>query len=250
MKLFIIVLCLLIERFLPHKISYSRFYWFSDYFSALRQKLPLTPPFTKDWFLLISAIFSLLVLPCVLLFIFGTFFFGFISLLLNIAIFYYCLGPGNPFFPERTNCDASHKEAELAGYFIKVNDQLFAVIFWYILTGPIGLLAYRLISLCKDQEATAKLATQIVNLLNWVPARLTVLLCLLVGNFQRGFQFFTQKFLSGPQNNDSLLSSGCLLAARTYDDEQIELPYVENLVEHATIVCLVLLAFFTLVAWL
>ena len=73
---------------------------------------------------------------------------------------------------------------------------------------------------------------------------------MLVGNFQQGFHYYRRLFFSSPENNQTLLSNGGLLAARTTETDIVSLPHAQNLVEHALIVYMVFLAFFTLVAWL
>ena len=57
-------------------------------------------------------------------------------------------------------------------------------------------------------------------------------------------------FFSSPENNDEILGNGGLLAARSGDELTVTLPCAQILVEHALVVYLVFLAFFTLVAWL
>lgn len=250
MKLFVIVLCLLSERFLVHAVSHNRFYWFSSYFNMISQRLPKAKPFLNSVLLMTLLILPLILICWLVLFIFNHLLFGFISLLLNLIIFYYCLGPENPFYPVRQGSDEEDNDAEVGRYFAKVNGQLFSVIFWYVIAGPLGVLTYRLISLCREQMLTEELASWLTDILDWIPARFTVLLYLLVGNFQRGFHYFVQTFFSSPNYNYSLLSQGGLLAARTNESEPLTMPYAENLVEHALIVYLVFLAFFTLVAWL
>ncbi|KTD22821.1 inner membrane protein AmpE [Legionella lansingensis] len=249
MKLFVIVLCLLSERYLIHAVSHNRFYWFSSYFAAISQKWVAA----ETSFLIQASVLALVVLiPVVivwlLLYIFGHLLFGFIGFLLNLVIFYYCLGPQNPFYPVRS--EEQENETMVGDYFAKVNGELFAVIFWYIVAGPIGILVYRLISLCSEQSLTAKLAQTITDVLDWIPARLTLLLYLLVGNFQRGIGFFMGMFFASPEKNDDLLSQGGLLAARTNETETVILPYAENLMEQALVVYLVFLALFTLTSWL
>ncbi|HFD2405363.1 TPA: hypothetical protein ACF2TB_002727, partial [Legionella pneumophila] len=93
-------------------------------------------------------------------------------------------------------------------------------------------------------------ASQIANILEWIPARITALLFLLVGNFQRGFHLFVQHVLTSPDSNDKILSECGLQAVRINDAEEVPMAVAENLVEHATIVLLVFIALFTLVAWL
>ncbi|MDI9818248.1 MULTISPECIES: regulatory signaling modulator protein AmpE [unclassified Legionella] len=250
MKLLVIVLCLLSERFLIHRISHSRFHWFSSYFTGISQRLPKTEiSLFSEIFILSAVVLPLLLLTWLVLAILGHWLFGFVGLLLHLVIFYYCLGPENPFYPVREG-EEGEDEVITGNYFAKVNGGLFAVIFWYIAAGPLGVLVYRLISLSRTQSLTTRLAQMLTDLLDWVPARLTVLLYLLVGNFQKGIRFWIGMFFASPDKNYLLLSQGGLLAAKTDEMEVIQMPYAENLVEYALIVYLVFLALFTLVAWL
>ncbi|ASQ45690.1 regulatory signaling modulator protein AmpE [Legionella clemsonensis] len=251
MKLFIIILCLLSERYLVHTVSHHRFYWFSSYFNAISEKLRATDnSLLSQSLILLAVVLPPILLLWIVFYIFGPIAFGLIGLLLNLVIFYYCLGPQNPFYPVRNEDETQDNEVLVGNYFAKVNGQLFAVIFWYIVTGPLGVVFYRLISLSREQLSTAQLAQVIIDVLDWIPARLTVLLYLLVGNFQKGIHFFMQMFFAAPEKNDALLSNGGLLAARTNENEPVPIPYAESLVEHALIVYLVFLALFTLVSWL
>lgn len=250
MKLLVILLCLLSERFLVHKASFNRFMWFSDYFNAINSRLPRIPVLANPYLLLLVMVLPILVITGLLLLLFSQIIFGFIYLILNLIIFYYCLGPDNIFYPTRSTTTENAINQDAEHYFIAANGQVFAVIFWYILAGALGVLAYRLISLSRTQAAMASAAHVITNVLDWIPARLTVLLYLLVGNFQRGISFFTQQLLTSPDNNAKLLGQGGLLAASSQDNETISLTYAQSLVEHALVVYLVFLSFFTLVAWL
>lgn len=250
MKLFVMVLSLLSERYLVHSISFTRFNWFSDYYNSIKAKLPPKALFFNPWILMAIIILPLILSTALVFFLIGHKLYGLPGFLLNFIIFYYCLGPNNPFYAIRDDRSEEAREKEAANYFVQVNDQLFAVILWYILLGPIAVLTYRLISLCRNYEDTADLAKTLTNWLNWIPARLMVLLCLLVGNFQKAFQSFTRHFFSLPEKNSELISTVCLLAARSTDEEKVEVPYAENLIEHAVLVFLVLVAFFTMVAWL
>lgn len=250
MKLLVIVFCLFSERYLVHAASHYRFSWFNKYFDAVRKALPQTGLFANPDLILTLVILPLLIISVLALFLFHNIVFGLVYLILNVIIFYYCLGPGNAFYPLME--DAADKESYSAAqsYFAQVNNQVFAVIFWYIVLGPLAVIAYRLISLSQLQESVAGAAKKLTGILDWITARLTVILYLLVGNFQQGFGFYTQHFFTAPENNDVLLGQGGLLAAGTRENDQVSLPYAQTLVEQALIVYLVFLAFFTLVAWL
>ena len=249
MKLLVIVLCLLSERFLVHASSHNRFHWFSTYCNNMQQGLSKKLSLSNPWLVFIMILLPLLLAASLVFCFFGDFLFGFVGLLLNIVIFYYCIGPGNPFYPVHTQA-AEQNNSDAGGYLAQVNGQLFAVVFWYIATGPLGLLVYRMVSLCQKQALVSQQASWLTGLLDWLPARMTSLLYLLVGNFQSGLQHFSRLFFTSPENNYTMLTVCGLHAARHDEQEQVPLPQAERLVEHAIIVFLVLIALFTMVAWL
>lgn len=247
MKLLVIVLCLLSERFLMHSASYQRFNWFNDYASKIIALFD-TNKWPSDPWLMLAALLLPIILPILIIYLLcNQLIFGFVGLLMSIVLFFYCLGPQNAFYPLTTD---SNESVQVGRYFSEVNHQLFAVVFWYIIAGPIGALTYRLLNLSQAITPVSIQAQQITNLLEWVPARLTVLLYLLVGNFQKGFATFTQYMLAKPELNQVLLSEGGIEAAKANPGDEIPMTIAEQLVEHATIVLLVLIALFTLVAWM
>ena len=249
MKLLVIVLCLLSERFLVHASSHNRFHWFATYGNAMEQRLSKIPFLSSSWLMLIVAALPMLLVAFLAVYFFSNWLFGFVGLLLNICIFYCCIGPGNPFYPVRSSTDehASHKE--VGAYLAHSNGQLFAALFWYIVLGPVAALAYRLISLSQNQKAVKPQAVWLTDVLDWLPARMTVLLFLIVGNFQAGLRHFSKLFFTAPEANQTLISDCGLQALGCVGDEPVAMSQAENLVEHALIALLVLLACFTLVAW-
>lgn len=249
MKLLVIVLALLSERYLIHTISTQRFTWFSSYFAIINQNIAFSLSWRKILVLLLVVSFPLLI--CWLSFYFlGNLFFGFIGFLLHLFVFYYCLGPKNPFYPFWSNPEEDKKEDMMEKYCVEMNEALFAIVFWYVVGGPLAILTYRLVSLCKQEFLIASLATTLNNILNWLPARITVFFFLLVGNFQKGIHFFIRMLLAPPEKNTYLLGKGGLLALGYEEDEQNLPTHAEKLMEHALLLYLVVLALLTLVAWL
>lgn len=250
MKLLVIVLCLLSERFLIHAISYQRFSWFNQYLlfideHILKGKFSTHPPLLLACYILpIILISSLIYLSmCSVLF-------GFVGLLLSLLLFYYCLGPKNPFYPEIPQAESADQESSIKEYLAVVNNQLFAVIFWYIVGGPIAALFFRMVSLFQSHAMTASLAKDITEVLEWIPARMTVLLYLLVGNFQSGFKILLSYLVAKPAENQKMLVECGMLALKTDETNVISMPAAQTLVEHAVIVLLVLVALFTMASWL
>lgn len=250
MKLLVIVLCLLSERFLVHASSHYRFDWFKTYCKKLKNNLPRTLQTANSWFLLATLVLPILLAAFVILYILSSFFFGFVGLLIHIIIFYYCLGPDNPFYPARAENTDEITRDHVGIYLARVNEELFSVIFWYILLGPLGILAYRLTALCRNEELVQLQASIVTDLLNWIPARMTCLLYLFVGNFQHGIRYFRKWLFAKPQKNQAMLAA-CGLHAVGYNKEALApLAQAETLVEHSVVLLLVLLAILTMVAWL
>jgi AmpE protein len=249
MKLLVIVLCLLSERFLVHASSHNRFQWFASYGNAMEQRLSNIPFLSSSWLMLIVAALPMLLVAFLAVYFFSNWLFGFVGLLLNICIFYCCIGPGNPFYPVRVSTDEHASHDEIKTYLVRSNEQLFAVLFWYIFLGPVAVLAYRLISLSQSQKAVKRQAIWLTEILDWLPARMTVLFFLIVGNFQAGWRHFSKLFFAAPGTNQSLIGDCGLQALGCLGDEPVDMSQAENLMEHAIIALLVLLACFTLVAW-
>lgn len=245
MKLLVIVLCLLSERFFMHRNSNNRIQWFNAYFNKFNFTGFNKPFYTYPWIILILFLLPLLLLTFIIFYLFENWLFGFVGLILHIVIFHACIGPSNPFYPTVTN--ASKKN--ISEYFYQVNGQLFAVIFWYLVSGPIGILAYRLISYSQTRDVIKNPATKLTDLLDWIPARLTAFLYLLVGNFQAGYTSFLAFFFTKPANNQSLLSV-CGIKSAELGSAAEHITQAEVLVEHAVILYLVFIALFTMFAWL
>ena len=169
-------------------------------------------------------------------------FFGLISLILQLLIVYYCLGPNNVFFPV-----VSDTKDNVGEYLVDANSQVFAVIFWYLLLGVFGVIAYRLISVCKSYSVTSAIAGKVADVLDWIPARITSLFYLLVGNFQHGFPVLMQFLSKGPDNNAQLLNQCGVATLNSTPDNQVTIGQAQTHVEHAILLWVFLLAIYTFV---
>lgn len=73
-------------------------------------------------------------------------------------------------------------------------ERLFAVLFWYLVTGPVGAVVYyslvqlRALALAEGDWDTQGWPSRLLFLLEWVPARLLGLTFSLAGDFEAGFQ--------------------------------------------------------------
>lgn len=253
MKLLVILLCLLSERFLTHKLGFQRFGWLSAINEKFLDTLPASKWLKNPWIMLAVLVIPWILIVALLMFVFKSFLFGVLCFVFELLIFYYCLGPTNAFYPVTSSRKKSKDDAESTDvhhYLSAVNNQMFGPIFWFITLGPLAVIAYRLISLCQTQAGVKDAASIITSLLDWIPTRITVVLYLLVGNFEKGFNYLLKQFISNPANNDQLLQDVGILAAQDKDNTTVSLPHAESLVEHAVIAYLVFLALFTMVSWL
>lgn len=251
MKLLVIVLCLFSERFLVHLSSLNRYQWFQWYMKTLETRCSSIPILSSPWVLFFCLLVPILLALALVLALVDDLLYGVLGFFINIAIFYYCIGPENPFYPFRNNDETSKQsQNDLAmRYLTDLNCQLFALIFWYVILGPLGALAYRLISLSRSYAGVDRPATIVSDILDWLPARMTALFYLLVGNFQAGLPTLFKLLLSAPQNNKILIGS-CGLAALEgqLDQERDLLSLAEQLAFHALIMLLTLLACFIIAA--
>lgn len=243
MKLIVIVLCLLSERFLVHAISHTRFQWFNRFAEQISTRFSKFSP----WL-----VFALVVIPICLV-VFTVFYaikgglYGLFGFLLSVAIVYYCLGPNNPFYPIRTSDHSDRDQIEC--YFVSVNNQLFSVLFWYMLLGPVGAVFYRLSSLTQSIPSLKPVALMVTDCLDWIPARMTALFYLLVGNFQSGVKDYFKLFFDLPNNNHALLRVCGIKAIGQMLEPEPYMLQAEAIVEHALILFLVMVAILTFNSW-
>lgn len=244
MKLLVIVLCLLSERFLIHASSHTRFYWFQSFATKITGRLNTKPAWAS--LLLLSLPISLLIF--LLVFLFGGLLFGFIGLIINLLVLHYCLGPENPFYPISSKDESD--EVNIGDYLSRVNEELFAVLFFYVVLGPFGAIFYRVIHLSRDVQVVKSLAVDVSNYLDWIPVRITSMAYLLVGNFQLGIKEYSKNFLLPPHYNDTMLREAGVSAVNLNDSDKLHVVHAERQVEHALILLLAIYSLFTIAAWL
>ena len=244
MKLFVVFLALFSERFLVYLVAHQRLYWINRYINIVLRRCSSLPAYSQ--FLI------LLILPGILmqliLISFAGLIFGLVGFFIHLSIFYYCIGPINPFYPPM---QAGYSSAQqVANYLIDVNQQVFALIFWYLILGLPAVITYRLITICVEIPIFKANAKILLQYLDYIPARLTGFAYLLVGNFQEGFTEFKQKEFWFLKNNNYVLQECGLKALYHPAEKKMFLLDAEHLVEHALILILVVISLGSLVAWI
>lgn len=246
MKLLVIVLSLLSERYLIHAFSQYRHCYLEQWMLWVKGKVPDQGSFFGLLMTMAAVFLPILFVLWALLALFGYIFYGVFYFLISLLVFYYCLGKENVFYPLK-NADEAPEEENAALYLAKANSLLFAPIFWFVALGPYGVLIYRLADLFRQSENRAE-AAYLADGMEWVSARVLGIFYLLAGNFQKGFRTYTRSFFMSPQENAVFLSECGLLAAQDGEVSTVSVDAARVLLEHALVVCLVFLAFFILAA--
>jgi AmpE protein len=233
MTFIVVLISLLIERFFDWS-HVRQWRWFTRYQTWVSTRL-------KSW----SAIVALLacVLPLVIVaglidsFLSG-WFLGLLKLVFSIVILMYCFGPKNIWAEAYASLNllsgddpqaiVAHVQAKLGVtlppdsqqfhralislFFTETNRRIFAVMFWFILLGPLGAVLYRTVDLCEKGLTTMRPAMRLQSLLDWLPVRLFAILCALGGHFTEVLPYWKRYALASPRTNDACLTE-CGIAA-------------------------------------
>jgi membrane protein required for beta-lactamase induction len=251
MSFLVVISTLIAERFLLRFQHWRRFYWLERWME-LQQSLPVAQPLRRGALGLASLLLPLLLLVALLQWLLSGVAFGIPYFLFSALVLLYCLGPadldrqvselleandsGNLADlhgaiaqltgkrPDSQNPDYSRTTAE--GIFISAQQRIFAVLFWFVLLGPLGAAAYRLtrqIQHAARQQQRQNLLDpihELLFLLDWLPAHMTAGLFALAGAFETTLKSWRA---CGPeQNNESALAKiACAGAGALQLDDKV-----------------------------
>ncbi|MCG8426171.1 MAG: regulatory signaling modulator protein AmpE [Chromatiales bacterium] len=279
MTFFAIVVSLLIDRFFLESDNYRRHNWFTGYSNWIARHTFAEKTFNSN--------LGLLLILTPLLLITAWLQSNFEGLIFSTAILLLCLGPidldrqvnllidaddrddldqrntlaeqiiGRP-IPEEPQ-EFSRLLAE--SILIQACGRLFGVIFWFLLLGPLGAVLYRFTMQLKAQNENTEASQRLLNILNWIPARLTALAYAIAGSFDDALHGWRQHYtLINQYGNDHsapVLAGAGMGALRLDDSHQIELPSIGiaaesalNLVWRATLIWVGILGFAYLIKWI
>ena len=259
--------------------------WFSELAKKTRSFVKITPLHL----LIIVGLPTLAVV--VLLALVESSLFGLVSLILYVCILLFGLGRGDVSESIRrylsawnhSNFESAYAQALAIGDFQESDaisdheslhrhvrsaflyegfERWFAVVFWFLLLGPAGAVAYRLSYLSGRLECLSdeerQVALRFVHYLDWVPVRLLILSFALTGNFVTGFNQLWLK-LTDNQPIPELLDDCALAAINAVDtlpgDMQAFIEYgrqeilsLQSLLSRSVICWVVFIALGTVVA--
>ncbi len=239
MMFIIILIALLTERFFDWQ-PLRHWRWFQIYLHWFERIFNKWPPFC----LFIFEVLPILLVAGFIVHLALSWLYGLPELIVGTVILLYCLGPANWWeeayrtIPQKNNIEA---------LFIAVNQRIFAVIFWFVLAGPVGAIFYRLVNLIseKTERPESSIATALKKWLDWLPIRVLALFFALAGHFTDVFACIKEYFLSGVNTNDQFLSA-CGMKALDLNEHALNVQVV-SLVDRVFIMVLVLLAIIVLI---
>jgi len=280
MKLLILLLCLGMERYLHIGGALKRFHWFEDYLGFL-QRFFSKSQLMKGWGGIITALLPIVIIIEAINHVTFRLGYGLSGLGLHFLVLLYCLGPDDLYHQIQSYfsaTDTGNKEQAAGQYqsitgvsmdkdekvsarklseaiLVQSNERFFGVIFWYMLLGPSGAVIYRAVSIMRQyveqgKEWTAHSAKEVLllqNLLDWIPARLTAFVYVIVGGFQALGKWLNKAWLTLDSSQTCLRECG--IAALT-QDKNLQ-PLDENkravaMLDRALAVVLAATAIFTL----
>lgn len=267
MNLIALLIGLLIERLATQWFHWRRMRWIDRIIDAGFTQVRRV----SSWpaLLAVSLLAVALVLPVYLIIIgLGGTLAGFTYLLLAIAVLFFSFGPTDIGEEVDDYCralegeddDAVHSAAKAIvegdvpadarerirrveeAVLVQANNRVFAVVFWFVLLGPLGAWAYRVTDMIRrravfsaarsettddNDVAILDAATTLHGWLAWIPARLTAIGYATAGHFDEAIAAMRapgeQRDASPSESNENLLArvGTAALALEDIDDESI-----------------------------
>jgi AmpE protein len=216
-----ILIALLIERIAPQLVEYRRFQWLRDYGQWLVEVLHIEK--LGSWMTFTILLAPLLMVMWILNGMFEHALFGLFELAFNVIVLFLCLGPRDldkqidhyldaidigdeqQRFASASRLTTATPARELPAQtiqvckslFIEANIRVYAILFWFVVLGPVAAVVYRLLDqwyrnayLPDSLSAIHSEIGMLAGWLDWIPTRLTMFAYMLSGSFDAGLQAY------------------------------------------------------------
>ncbi len=278
MSLISVILALMFDRLLRHWHDLRDLGWFDDYAASLNRNIRLQNGTIKYVLVMLPPVTALLLVQYLL---HGEFY-SIPYLLFSVTVLIYCLGPDCIISDVEAYIDArrlgdDEEALHLAGAITEqaassvpdqqssdvihailyaANTRVFAVLFWFVLVGPIGAVIFRLSFQLSKQalDGLSRFADTVQAVLAWVPSRMLAASYALVGNFDGAVQAYKSRPYESDlaiSNYDTLVNMGLgALRSSQVSDEIEGIQAARNLVVRGVISWVGVLALLTLGGWM
>ncbi|MEE9342374.1 MAG: regulatory signaling modulator protein AmpE [Gammaproteobacteria bacterium] len=254
MTLIATLLSIAIDRYFGYLHEYRHYRHFLEYVKWVQTTLPgaISNGLVG---VLLTLIPVLVVVAATQIWLTGLSLGGFFSLFFSIAVMVYCLGPRDLAIDADSYCKACDMDntsiraasalhltglseppadtGECISRVVKAilarsNDYMFAVIFWFVLLGPVGAVLYRTLSILynfsEGNDRFQVWATHLYSIVSWIPARMTALGYALSGHFDsamEGWRIAHKEKKSGLLRTDYILIETGLGALDMRGDDSV-----------------------------
>lgn len=239
-----IVIALLLERITPQLTDYRRFDRLGGYCGWLQDSLKVSQ--FGPWLGLAILLLPLFLIVWMIAGLFENAVFGLFELAFNVAIIFFCLGPREidseiDAYIDAVEVGDSNHQASLArqihdqspdssfagqivqvcqGLFSEANSRIYAVLFWFVVLGPVAAVIYRVLEqffrgpyLGQDLAAQRQIARDLLGWIDWIPSRISLFAFMISGHFEESLKTYRKGSLSSidtyEQNQDLLQRVGC-----------------------------------------
>lgn len=241
MRFLIIVLSLLSEKYITHEFQRLRQTVLENYLSLLKRLLPESVMTTHPLSPYGISLSILLVLAGALQWIGGQGIGSVLNFVFEFAIFYLCLGEHNLFYVNSNQTMILSSEE----YIVAMNREVFAPILWFFIFGPMGAILYRVTDFFSKSAQNQHLLN-LMQALDWLPARVSSILFLMVGQFQPGFSALLKQLTKAPESNETLLIDSAKHAINHHEKNELNFIQLENLFIHSCILLNFILAVYVI----
>ncbi len=153
--------------------------------------------------------------------------------------------------------EAGIEQAVMDGILLQTNERLLAVLFWFVLLGPLGALLYRMVSLTENWARRElpgsdflQAAWHLHDILAWMPARLCAISYALSGSFIGALAHWQDRTAMIRDHYSRILLAcgrGALQGEAAAGSDRVQ--ETLSLVHRATVIWLTALALMTLAGW-
>ena len=258
MEFTVILACLLLQRVFHFDHLGRQFDWFAIYYQKLRRFDQILPGWSG------FAGILLIILPLVALFsvlsVLVYHWFGeLVYYLLNLVVIWYCLDGR---LLQLSDVKSMTPSQLLAISYVRI----FAIIFWYIILGVVGVVVYICIvnlrsvlehknQVNASEEHLLSAITKVEGVFDWLPLRLMGITYALVGQFGASFQLWCKQFFTGFEHTREqaaecgLVASGLTEAvSEPLTEETVR--QIESLISRSLFVWLVVVALYVIGTWM
>ncbi len=238
-----ILIALVVERVAPQLVELRLNPWLREYSEWMISVLHIER--FAGWMGLAVLVFPVIVVIWIISGMFENAFFGLFELAFNVAVIFFCLGPKELNSQVDKYLDAievgdSQQRFDIArqitrevpsmelstqviqvckAIYVEANSRLFAILFWFLVLGPVAVVLYRLLEqllnssyLQQSLASVTKLSHLVLGWVDWLPAHITLFVYMVSGNFEEGLQKYRQGSVAAvdmyEQNNELLQTVG------------------------------------------